>query len=122
MYAVLPALGLRHFNQANYRTYFKDYSTVSEDDIIGFMITVDGNSHTWTPEEARDACPGRDRMYFPNNTVAANALIATGDYSMAKAEALELINRLVKTSSSSSSKSSSSSSSSKSSSSSSKTI
>jgi hypothetical protein len=131
MYNVLPTLGTRRITESTYSpTILENNTKVSVNDVIGIRIRVDGDGtaeggYSYNPETAKAAWPGRDKMYFPIFTAAALALIAENPtditkYVLAEAEVLEIMNRLVKTSSSSSSKSSSSSSKSSSSSSSSK--
>jgi hypothetical protein len=73
MYNILPGLGNRRVNEYTYRKG-GDAMRVSDADIIGLAITLDGRGGTYTPEEAMEFWPGRDKMLFPIEETIATRL------------------------------------------------
>lgn len=62
-YAILPGLGTRRINEATYAPG-GSYTTISVNDVIGLRVSTDGRNYSYTPELAKVAFPGWDRMYF----------------------------------------------------------
>jgi hypothetical protein len=63
LYNVLPTFGVRRINEGTYPPG-QTLDLVDPTDVIGLRVTTDGRSTSYTPEEAKAAFPGRDKMYF----------------------------------------------------------